>query len=208
MSIAPAPPGYNGHMIATKQPAGTRVTYEQWLTMPRTTQPHEVIAGEVTMSPAPSSIHQWMLSELLHALRSHVRGAALGIVLPAPIDLIISKSSVLRTRQPDILFLNAEKTGVRGPKDLEAMPSIEVVPDLVVELLSPDEHRRTLTGKLEDYATLGILEVWLVSRESETVEVLSFENGEYRRTALFGHGDTLTSAVLPGFTLNVQTIFG
>ena len=206
--IAPAPTGYNGHMIATKQPAGTRVTYEQWLNMPRTTQPHEVIDGEVMMSPAPSSIHQWILVELLRTLYTHVHRANMGVVLPSPIDLIISKSPVLRTRQPDILFLNGEKTGVRGPKDLEDMPSIEVVPDLVVELLSPDEHRRTLTGKLEDYATIGVLEVWLVSRESETVEVLSLENGEYRRTALFGHGDTLKSTVLQGFTLDVQTIFG
>jgi Uma2 family endonuclease len=190
-------------MIAAKQPTGTRVTYEQWLKMPRTTQPHEVIDGEITMSPAPSSMHQWMLSELLDALRSHVRGAALGIVLPSPIDLIISKSPILRTRQPNILFLNGERTGVRGPKDLEDMPSIEVVPDLVVELLSPNEYRRTLAGKLEDYATLGVQEAWLVSHESETVEVLTLEDGEYcvfRRcrpcvsampTTRFGHVDHL-----------------
>lgn len=195
-------------MIATKQPAGTRVTYEQWLKMPRTTQPHEVINGEIIMSPAPSSMHQWCLTRLLMQLTRFVEDGNLGLVLPSPIDIVISKSPVLRTRQPDILFLNGEKTGVRGPNELEDMPSIEVVPDLVVELLSPDEYRRALAGKLEDYAAFGVLEVWLVSRESETVELLSLQAVEYRRTALFGHGDTLTSPVLPGFKLEVKSIFG
>lgn len=176
--------------------------------MPRMTQPHEVINGEITMSPAPSSIHQWILSELLDALRRHVRGSGLGVVLPAPVDLIITKAPTLRTRQPDLLFLNGEKTGVYGPKQLEDMPSIEVVPDLIVELLSPEENRRTLTGKLDDYAALGVLEVWLVSRESETIEVLSIIEEGYSRTALFGHGDTLTSGVLLGFQLEVQSLFG
>ncbi|HEY3415056.1 MAG TPA: hypothetical protein VGM51_18635 [Armatimonadota bacterium] len=60
-------------MIATRRSDKTGITYAEWLKMPRTTQPHEVIDGELIMSPAPSFDHQWLLGELYSSLKDHVR---------------------------------------------------------------------------------------------------------------------------------------
>ncbi len=194
-------------MVETKQTVQTGITYADWLKMPRATQPHEILDGELIMAPAPSSTHQWLLGRIHFHLFQYSVATGTGMVLASPIDVIIRKEPRLRTRQPDLLYLNAERTGVHGPDDLEEMPAIEIAPDLVVEMLSPKERRRTLTGKLEDYAALGALEAWLVSRESETVEVLRLQSGAYARTGLYGRGDVVSSSVLPDLNLAVDDIF-
>lgn len=194
-------------MVETKQTVQAGITYADWLQMPRTTRPHEILDGELIMAPSPSSSHQWRLFHLAQTMAQYVHSRGLGVVLIAPIDVIIRKEPRLRTRQPDLLYLNAERTGVHGPEDLEEMPAIEIAPDLVVEMLSPEERRRTQTGKLEDYAALGALEAWLVSRESETVEVLRLESGAYVRAGLYGRGDVVSSSVLPDLNLAVDELF-
>jgi Uma2 family endonuclease len=127
-------------------------------------------------------------------------------VIAAPIDIIIRKAPQLRTRQPDMCYLNSDKTGIRTRRDAQRMPAIEVAPDLVVELLSSDERRQSLAGKLADYAVLGVLEAWLVSPEAETIEVLSLEGESHARCGLFGRGDFVKSAALPGLNLAVDSI--
>ena len=72
----------------------------------------------------------------LRAARAHVSESGLGVVLVAPIDLIIQRSP-LRIRQPDILYLSAERTGVKERAELKGLPALEMSPDLVVEILSP-----------------------------------------------------------------------
>jgi len=61
--------------------------------------------------------------------------------------------------------------------------------------------------KLNDYAAIGIREVWLASREAMTVEVLVLGEGGYQRTGLYTSGQKVTSTVLPLLDVNVSSIF-
>ena len=89
------------------------LTYEDYLLMPQIHQPSEIIQGELRMTPAPSPDHQWVAMNIYTLLRQFVAKRGLGVVLAAPCDVIISRSP-LQTRQPDVLFLNAERTGITG----------------------------------------------------------------------------------------------
>src|SRR5664279_423252 len=53
---------------------------------------------------------------------------------------------------------------------------IHSAPQLVVEVLSPGNTRRERERKLADYASLGVPEMWVVSPEARTVEVLYLES--------------------------------
>lgn len=66
-------------------------------------------------------------------------------------------------------------------------------------------HR--LASQLEDFAAIGIREVWLISAEAGTVEALSLRGNTYARIGLFGAGDTVTSTVLDDLFLSVDRIF-
>ena len=103
-------------------------------------------------------------------------------------------------RQPDLLFVSNERSGiVRG--------QIYGGPDLVVEVISPNNSRAHIESKLADYAKIDVRECWLISPLSRTVEVLSQESGEWRRVYIRGEGESIESAVLPGLELDIAEIF-
>jgi Uma2 family endonuclease len=85
---------------------------------------------------------------------------------------------------------------------------IEGAPDLVVEILSPSNTRIQIEEKLKDYASIGVGECWIVSPEARSIEVLRLTKKGWKRQAIYGLGDKLTSSLLPGFSLNVSEIFG
>ena len=78
---------------------------------------------------------------------------ALGQVLLAPMDVVIEKGQALRTRQPDILFISHERIAAAGcdKANFDLLSRLEMAPELVIEVLSPDESRRTMKDKLSDY---------------------------------------------------------
>jgi Uma2 family endonuclease len=182
------------------------ITYDDYLLTPEIELPYEIIDGKLVMTPAPTSEHQWISTNIFVPLSTFVRERKLGVVLYAPVDIVIQRDP-LRTRQPDILFLSSDRIGSSGRETLRKMPVIEVPPDLIVEILSPTNTRLDVTEKLEDYRQIGVRECWLVSPEAETVEVLRCSANTLEVVGLFGRGTTIRSEVLEGFTLDVEAIF-
>ena len=184
-----------------------RLTFEKWLASPETKQRYEIVDGVMLMAPAPTPTHQWVMQRILMRITNFVEERELGVVLAAPVDLMIRRSP-LRTRQPDVLYLNAERTGITGPAELRGLQFLETTPELVVEVLSPSNSRRDIEDKLADYKRIGVLEYWLVSPEAETVDVLNLLPDEASTEAIFGVDGTLISKVLSEFTLPIREIFG
>lgn len=187
--------------------SGTPLSYEEWLCTPITKRPYEITDGVVFMCPAPLLDHQWVSGEIYKPLEAHVRSNRLGVVLNAPVDVVIARQPRLRTRQPDILFISRARTGISGRRQLRNQQVLEVTPEVVVEVLSPDETGQRYQSKLDDYAFISVPELWAVCGLAQTVEVLRLEDGQYARSGLYGSGDVVVSHVLPGFNLSVDTIF-
>lgn len=183
-----------------------KLTFEAWLALPETKQRYEIVDGVLIMPPAPTPDHQWILQEIFVRLRDFANEKSLGVVLAAPVDLLIQREP-LRTRQPDILYLNAQRTSIKGRAELRGLQFLEIPPDLVVEVLSPSNTRRDLEDKLEDYRKLGVLECWLVSPEAETIEVVGLSAEGIATAGVVGIGGSLESAVLPDFTLELREVF-
>ena len=192
---------------ATALSAPQTLSWEDYVNSPLTRKPYEIIEGAWVWLPMPGADHQWLSSVIAGFLWDYVRANDFGVVLTAPCDVVIRRTPRLQTRQPDIMFISAERTGIRGRRELRRTRRIEFAPDIAVEILSPDEARRELAGKLRDYAEIGVREVWIVTAQGETVEVLNLQEGQYVRGGIYGIGDLVQSSVLPGFSLAVETIF-
>jgi Uma2 family endonuclease len=192
-------------MIAAETRIKKKLTFEDYLLTPETKLRYEVIDGEIIMSPAPTVEHQWIIGNLNDVLRPHVKKRKLGVVLSAPLDVIVSRKP-LRTRQSDILYVNFEHSGKRA-EELREMKVFELAPDLAIEILSPDEKRQRLKGKLHDYIKIGVRECWVVSPQGETVEVIRLSADGATITSLFKMTDTLRSEVLPDLKMKVSDIF-
>ena len=184
-----------------------KLTFNAWQALPESKQRYEIVDGVLSMPPGPTADHQWIMFEISVRLRSFVNERDLGVVLPAPVDLLIQREP-LRTRQPDILYLSADRTGMRGRAQLQGLQFLETPPDLVVEVLSPSNTHRDLEDKLEDYRMIGVHECWLVDPEAENIEILRLSAETATTEAIFGVDETLRSEVLVGFTLIVREIFG
>lgn len=75
-------------------------------------------------------------------------------------------------------------------------------PELAVEVVSPSDNERKLLVKLSNYLAAGAV-VWMVY--ADTREVHIHQPGE--SVVILGTDGTLTTDILPGFTLAVQDIF-
>jgi Uma2 family endonuclease len=109
-------------------------------------------------------------------------------------------------RLPDVTFTRWDSAD--DPSEIEDPDSafLEVVPDLVVEVLSESNTPREMAIKLTEYATAGVKLVWYVDPDAKTVTV--YPKGRERGRKVLGEGDTLDGGkVLPGFALPVADLF-
>jgi len=130
-------------------------TIEQLDRLPDDGNRYELVDGELFVTPAPSDVHEWLLSWLRNTLVEFVRTNDLGWVQ--------SRGVIRRPDahlEPDILV--RPTAPLRG---WERAPR----PSLVVEVLSTSTRDRDLGKKREYYVRSGIPEYWIVDREAEIV---------------------------------------
>ena len=184
-----------------------RLTFDEWQALPETKRKCEVVDGVLVMPPGPFGEHYWASSVFFGRLDSFVTRHRLGLVFHSPVDVLISREP-LRVRQPDLLVVNAELTGITRPADLVGLPFLEHPPMLVVEVLSPSNTPRDIEQRLADYRSIGVPECWLSSFPSRTIRVVRLTPEAADNITTYGMGDTLRSEVLPGFELAVDDVFG
>lgn len=192
--------------VPTTETTKKKISFEDYLLMPEVNYPYEIIDGEFMPSPAPIPAHQKVALNIVMALNPPVQERDLGVVLFAPVDIILQRNP-LRTRQPDVLFIHKDKLSGTGLDAIEELQILEIAPDLVVEVLSSSDTEKVLSGKLADYQRIGVKECWLVSREARSIEVLQLTKEQSQSLGHFGLGETIQSQVLPDFQLTVNTIF-
>ena len=103
-------------------------------------------------------------------------------------------------REPDVAFISAE----RMPLDVRERRYAQVVPDLVVEVVSPSDRPVHVFDKAQMWLRHGVRLVWITDPEARTITALP-QSGP---TRTFTEADTLDGGdVLPGFTCPVRDIF-
>ncbi|MEM8559495.1 MAG: Uma2 family endonuclease [Bacteroidota bacterium] len=178
-----------------------RLTYADLRAMPEDGTRYELIAGALVMSPAPRPRHQDVVTELTASLRLHAREHDLGKVYTAPIDLVLDPEAA--AVQPDVVFVATDRLDIITETHLEGTPS------LVVEVVSPSSRRRDEQTKRHLYAQYGIPEYWVVDPDADTVQVFRLDASarRYARAAALANGDTLTTPLLPGWSLSLARLF-
>ncbi len=174
-------------------------TYEDYVRLPDNGFRYEVIRGELYMSPAPSINHQRTVAALFQHLNQFIMNHQSGECLFAPID--VNLPDLTSPVQPDVVFISKENAGIIQEN------TIEGIPDLVVEVLSPGTARYDRKTKFEVYAEAGISEYWLADPDSFTIEVYVLRGQAYALLGKFGREEQTRSEVLPDFTIPVKDVF-
>ncbi len=176
-----------------------RLSLAQYMALPEGNRPAELIDAELFIPASPSPRHQRIVLHLAQALDNHVRGASLGHVFAAPLDVILDAARP-HVLQPDIAYISREREGIIGDR-------VNGAPDLVVEVLSPATANRDRTEKVQLYCQYGVRECWLVDPATETVEIRRLTPEGYETLGVLERGSALRSEVLPQLELSLQHIF-
>lgn len=177
--------------------------YRHYLTWPED-QRWEIIDGvALSMTPAPSRIHQKILVELLTIFHNHLRGKTCE-VYAAPFDVRLPLANerdeeTSNVVQPDIIV-------VCDPSKLDEQ-GCNGSPDLVVEIISPSTLRRDLKEKFYLYEKAGVLEYWIVYPENETIVIHKLVDHKYGRPEVYSAEDRITTSIFNTLTINLSEIF-
>lgn len=179
--------------------AHVKLGLEDYLLFPDDGRRHELVDGEHVVTAAPTGRHQLLVMRLGSALFELTKTHRLGLVLPAPTDVVLSPHDVV---QPDLLFIAAPRLEIVGAR-------IAGAPELAVEVLSPSSRRTDEQLKRRAYDRWGVVELWILDDDVERVRVYRRDGGGFDRPGELSaeHGDVLSSPLLPGFTMPLVEIF-
>jgi len=90
--------------------------------------------------------------------------------------------------------------------DGEANVQEGVVPALVMEMLSPSTREIDWKDKVEIYHEAGIGEYWIFDRQEESVRIYRFGENREKLVAIMSFEDSITTPLLPGFSLEMPRI--
>jgi Uma2 family endonuclease len=177
-----------------------KLTYRDYALLPEDGRRHEIIDGELYVTPAPFVPHQDLLVELTFRLVGFIKAHRLGKLLVAPTDVLLSAHDIV---QPDLLFVSNERAAIVGSKNLKGAP------DLVIEILSPSSRRLDKVLKLRAYERNGVQAYWLFDLSRKGVQAY-VRTGDALRPQPFlsaAAEDVLRSPLLPGFELPLAELF-
>lgn len=102
-------------------------------------------------------------------------------------------------RGADFIYASHERYAQQGSSEY-----LDIAPELVAEVVGPEEGWCDLMAKLDDYFSIGVDRVWLVDPKGSRI----FVYRSLTDVQQLGLGDTLTDDdLLPGFRLSLSELF-
>lgn len=160
--------------------------------------PYELVEGRlVHMSPTKHR-HGKYEYRLAKSLGNFVDEHRLGEVQVGEVGIYTHRNPDT-VRAADVLFISNERLAKANPDSF-----LDVAPELVVEIVSPDDRWSDLRQKLREYFAVGVVVVLVVEPEARVITAHR-SPAEVREFAV---GDTLTlEDILPGFSVPVADVF-
>lgn len=154
---------------------------------------HELVEGELIPVSGNTLYHNAIRDLLFLLIAQIVRELHLG-------RLVVEQEYDFggNAHGPDISFFTAAKAASADPgKRVQRF-----VPDLAIEIASPNDTLASLLRKKERYRNCGTDEVWILA--PETCEVLIFSS---RGDRILRADAELSTDLLPGFRISVHRLF-
>ncbi len=174
------------------------MTAEEYALLPDTGFPTELVRGQVIGMNPPRSRHGQVCANACFHLRLFARDHDVGHVLS-------NDSGVITERDPDTVrgadiafyaYAKVPKGRLQG--------YLPVPPDVVIEVLSPDDRPGRVAAKVQEYLNVGVTTVVVLDTEDDLA--LVYQAGQ--PTLELGIEDRLRlPAISPEFDLPVSVFF-
>ena len=156
---------------------------------------YELDNGElITMSP-PGELHGAYELNLGAHLKIQGEWRGLGKARSGDVGIVLWRDPDRVVGADAVFVANTSLPIRRSPEGY-----LETIPDLVVEVMSPNDTRPEVQRKVDDYLHAGVRVVWVLDPARRTLAI--HRPGQAVET--LGEADTLTvPEVIPGFSLRV-----
>lgn len=161
--------------------------------------PCELVEGRIVRMSPTGLEHGGYESNFDEHLKAFVRHHRLGRVFVGEVGIYVRRNPDT-IRAADVLFVSHARLAQRHKKQ----GYLDVAPELIVEVLSPDDAWSDVMQKLREYFTIGVQIVWVADPASRTV----YAYRSLTDVREFTEKDALPGDdVLPGFTVPVARLF-
>jgi len=157
----------------------------------------ELVKGMLVVREPAGYLHGEVAAELANQLMNHVKAQDLGRVLAAETGFMLT-SDPDTVRAPDIAFIAKEHLPDPPPAGYA-----ELAPDLVVEVLSPDDRPGEVLAKVGDWLDAGSRLIWVVDPRRQLARVYRADGSE---TILGEDGALDGEDIVPGFSAPLRSV--
>ena len=181
-------------------PNNFSATYKEYLDLRKQSDDvWEYVDGVIYMSPSPSTKHQRISMRLSVQLGGLLMDTDCE-VMAAPYDIVLSdKENEEKVVIPDLSV-------ICDPSGFDEQRYVGI-PNLIIEIVSPSNQAHDIVFKLNLYQKYKVKEYWIINPLQHYVQVFTLnDDGQYEILANEKSG-TITSLVIPDFTLNIDEIF-
>jgi len=161
---------------------------------------YEVVDDQIVELGPMGAREIWLATVLVVHLTNFVRQHQLGRAVQEM--LFDFTAMVKRKRRPDVAFVSYERWPRQRP--VPHAEAWEVVPNLVVEVISPSDKGDDILGKVAEYFHIGVECVWVIF--TSQAQVYIYESPTQLRI-LTGTDELYGEPVLPHFRLPLVALF-
>jgi Uma2 family endonuclease len=159
--------------------------------------PAELIEGRIVPMSPTGDEHAGIEVNIVTILQQFVRSHKLGKVRSGEIG-IYTRRNPDTVRGADVLFISNERYAQK-----QSAGYLDVAPELVVEIMSPNDRWSNVMQKLSEYFDIGVRLVWIV--DPKTASIYAYRS--LTEVNAFAAGDILSADdILPGFSVAVEAI--
>lgn len=177
-------------------------TVEEFEAVYRTSEePLEFIEGKIYAYGSPSFYHQEVSFRLKESFSKFFQSQGCDVVL-APFDVKLELDKMDSHHViPDLTVICDKRGYTAGRKQYVGVPS------LIVEVLSPSNHRHDLVTKMNLYGKFGISEYWIANPLNHSVSIYTLdESGFYSQDKVQTSG-ILDSRAYSGLAVDLDWLF-
>jgi Uma2 family endonuclease len=158
----------------------------------------ELIEGELIHMAPTGYTHGRIESKFATILRQYVERQNLGEVFTGEVGIYTHRNPDT-VRGADVAYVSNERFS-----QVQSNSYLDVAPELIVEVLSPDDRWSAVMEKLAEYFTIGVQSVWVADPQHQHVFVYQ----SLTEVEQFTANDELNGGtILPGFTAQVTEFF-
>jgi len=125
----------------------------------------ELVRGRLVVREPPGTRHGYVSANALYLLAQYVKPRGLGLLFSQDTGFKVG-SNPDTVRAPDVAFVDRDRAWLVRDRGYSS-----VVPNLVVEVLSPGDSPLEVRGKVEEWLSVGVELAWVVDPDRKEVRV-------------------------------------